>query len=154
MSLLLSRFVFLIIVCFFVGCHRSEYPKETYPVSGLIQTSDGTPASDVRVTLHSSKVLSDGDPFRPSGMSGDDGRFQLSTYETKDGAPEGEYMITFRWTEKRKTPLDPIPKDKLQNRFALPTDKSLTCKIIQADSQDLGTFEIDKSKLTIERTLP
>ncbi len=123
-------------------------------MSGRVQTSDGTPASDVRVTLHSSTLIAEGDPFRPSGMTGDDGTFQLTTYETHDGAPEGKYMITFRWNGRRKTPMDPMPKDKLRNRFALPTEKSLTCEVSNAESQYLGTFEVDLKKLTIARVSP
>ena len=152
--LLLSRSSLLIIAGFFIGCTRSEYPNETYPVHGRVQTIDGTPAIDVRVTLHSEKLVAEGDPFRPSGMTGDNGSFQLTTYEMDDGAPAGRYMITFRWAERRKTPMDALPKDKLRNRFALPTEKSLTCNISKAETQDIGTFKIDTKKLTIEREQP
>ena len=151
---LLSRFLLLIIVPILVGCTRTEYPNSPYPVSGRVQTRDGTPASDVRVTLHSSKIIAEGDPFRPSGMTGDDGTFQLTTYETHDGAPAGSYAMTFRWAKPQKTLMDPISKDRLRNKFARPTEKSLTCDIIGGESQDLGIFEIDTKKLTIERVNP
>ena len=49
---------------------------------GGFKLADGTPASDVRVTLHSSKIIAEGDPFRPSGMTGDDGIF--STHYLRD----------------------------------------------------------------------
>ena len=150
----MSRFLFLIIVPILVGCTRTQYPNSPYPVSGRVQTSDGTPASDVRVTLHSSTLITEGDPFRPSGMTGDDGTFQLTTYETHDGAPAGSYAMTFRWAKPQKTLMDPISKDRLRNQFARPTEKSLTCDIIGGESQDLGIFEIDTKKLTIERVNP
>ena len=150
----MSKFFFLISVPFFIGCTRTEYPNHTYPVSGRVQTTDGTPASDVRVTLHSSEIIAEGDPFRPSGITGDDGTFQLTTYETYDGAPVGSYAITFRWAEPQKTLFDPIPKDRLRNRFSLPTEKSLMCEVNNTESQDLGTFEVDLRKLTIARLDP
>lgn len=153
-SLFLPRLFLIILVAMLPGCTRSEYPNETYPVRGRIQTVDGTPARDVRVTLHSEKLISEGDPFRPSGMTDDQGIFKLTTYETHDGAPAGDYAITFRWATPQKSLLDPLPKDKLDNRFAMPTEKSLTCKVIVSDTQDLGTFEIDTKKLTIERAQP
>jgi len=103
------------------------------------------------VTLHSEKLVSEGDPFRPSGMTDDQGIFKLTTYETHDGAPAGNYAITFRWATPQKSLLDPIPKDKLDNRFAMPTEKSLTCEVIVSDTQDLGTFEIDLNKKRITR---
>ena len=123
-------------------------------MSGRVQTSDGKPAAFVRVTLHSSKLVSEGDPFRPSAMTDDDGVFQLTTYETHDGAPAGSYAVTFRWAKPQKTLLDPISKDRLRNQFARPTEKSLTCEIVETESQDLGAFEINTKKLTIERVQP
>ena len=146
--------LYLILILCLPGCTRSEYPNETYPVIGRIQTATGEPASYVRVTLHSSKLVSEGDPFRPSAMTDGDGNFQLTTYETHDGAPVGSYAITFRWAEPQKNMLDPMPKDKLRNRFARPTDESLMCEIVESETQDLGTFEIDTKKLTIERAQP
>ena len=62
-SSFLSRLSLIILVFLVTGCTRSEYPNETYPVTGRIQTSDGIPASNVRVTLHSSKLLSEGIRF-------------------------------------------------------------------------------------------
>ena len=153
-ELYLSRVSLFLILAVVIGCTRTEYPNATYPVSGRVQTTDGESASYVRVTLHSSELVSEGDPFRPSAMTDDDGTFQLTTYETDDGAPQGNYAVTFRWAKPQKTLFDPIPKDRLRNRFALPTENSLRCTIIEAESQNLGTFEIDTTKLTIERVQP
>ena len=147
----MSRLYLIILISLLTGCVRSEYPNETYPASGKIQTIDGTPARDVRVTLHSEKLISEGDPFRPSGMTDDQGIFKLTTYETHDGAPAGNYAITFRWAPPQKSLLDPIPKDKFDNRFAMPTENSLTCEVVVSDTQDLGTFEIDLDKKLITR---
>ena len=147
----MSRLFLIILIFLLTGCIRSEYPNETYPVSGRIQTIDGTPARDVRVTLHSEKLISEGDPFRPSGMTDDQGIFKLTTYETHDGAPAGNYAITFRWAPPQKSLLDPIPKDKFDNRFAMPTENSLTCEVVVSDTQDLGTFEIDLDEKLITR---
>ena len=153
-ELYLSKVPFFLILAVVIGCTRTEYPNATYPVSGRVQTTDGEPASYVRVTLHSSKLVSEGDPFRPSAMTDEDGTFRLTTYETDDGAPQGNYAVTFRWAKPQKTLFDPIPKDRLRNRFALPTENSLRCTIIEAESQNLGTFEIDTTKMTIEHVQP
>ena len=76
-ELSLSRVSLFLILAVLIGCTRTDYPNATYPVSGRIQTTDGEPASYVRVTLHSSKLVSEGDPFRPSAMTDDDGNFRL-----------------------------------------------------------------------------
>ena len=112
--------LYLILILCLPGCTRSEYPNETYPVSGRIKTAAGEPASYVRVTLHSSKLVSEGDPFRPSAMTDDDGNFQLTTYETHDGAPAGSYAITFRWADPQKKYAGPYAKRQVTQPFCPP----------------------------------
>ena len=151
----MPRLLLLFVFVLPLGCSQTDYPNVTYPVTGRLLTKDGAPAAGVRVTLHSSHIISEGDPFRPSGTSDQDGLFQLTTYETDDGAPAGNYAMTFRWAPPQKTLLDPTPKDRLKNRFAVPNDESLTCEIIDSkEPQDIGTFEIDVKKLSIERMIP
>ena len=70
----------------------------TYPVSGELFI-DGKPAEDAFVYLHPSGGLPDGAP-RPFAQVDKDGRFTLSTYVSNDGAPAGEYIVTFEWRER------------------------------------------------------
>lgn len=51
----------------------------------------GKPAAGVKVTLHPKFNMT----FTPNGMTGKDGQFSLSTAAPLDGAPPGEYSVTF-----------------------------------------------------------
>ena len=65
----------------------------TEPVSGTVLFR-GKPAAGVRVTLHPRFDMG-AIKFAPSGLTGPDGRFTLSTAVVGDGAPPGDYAVTF-----------------------------------------------------------
>lgn len=68
-----------------------------FPVSGTVYF-DGKPAEGVRVIFHPDTAAVPGKPvLRPSGETGADGGFYLTSREPKDGAPVGKYRITLTW---------------------------------------------------------
>lgn len=86
-----SRVILVAAVCSaFVGCDGSISPPRTVPTSGTVLFK-GKPAVGVKVTLHPRFNMS----FTPNGVTGEDGRFILSTGAPADGAPPGEYSVTF-----------------------------------------------------------
>ena len=73
------------------GCGRGGISApRTVPTSGTVLFK-GKPAGGVKVTLHPRFKMM----FTPNGMTGKDGRFLLSTAAPVDGAPPGEYTVTF-----------------------------------------------------------
>lgn len=62
----------------------------TVPTSGTVLFK-GKPAGGVKVTLRPQFNMM----FTPNGVTGKDGRFLLSTAAPVDGAPPGEYSVTF-----------------------------------------------------------
>jgi len=54
----------------------------------------GKPAVGVKVTFHP-KFDMGAVKFTPTGMTDRNGRFTLSTASANDGAPPGEYTVTF-----------------------------------------------------------
>ncbi len=68
------------------GCGANQMP--TYPASGKVSFSDGTPVTAGRVEFRSedAKIRV---PVRAEIQ--EDGTFQLGTYEPGDGAAEGKY---------------------------------------------------------------
>ena len=63
--------------------------KPTFAVSGKVL--DGTkPLANVAVVFH---PVGDDGP-KPRGKTDADGAFSLTTYDTADGAPAGEYRVT------------------------------------------------------------
>src|SRR5262245_23967340 len=77
------------------GCSNK---LRTYPVSGELFI-DGKPAEDAFVYFHPESGLPDGAP-RPFAQVDKDGHFTISTYVSNDGAPAGEYIVTFEWRER------------------------------------------------------
>ena len=73
-----------------VGCGGSISAPRTVPTSGTVLFK-GKPTGGVKVTLHPKFNMK----FTPNGVTGNDGRFNLSTGAPMDGAPPGEYSVTF-----------------------------------------------------------
>jgi 5-hydroxyisourate hydrolase-like protein (transthyretin family) len=69
----------------------------------------GKPAAGVKVTFHP-KFDTGAVKFTPSGVTDKDGRFVLSTAAANDGAPPGDYSVTFELlragTDKRGLDVD------------------------------------------------
>jgi hypothetical protein len=65
---------------------------------GGTETINGAPAEDgVIVTLVPQFTETDKYPIHPRGRTAGGGRFKLTTYNSDDGAPEGEYVATVEW---------------------------------------------------------
>ncbi len=82
-----------------IGCSKDEIRK-TYPVTGSL-TIDGQPAeAGVLVYLHPKFEEKDKYPIHPKGETDANGAFQITTYNTNDGAPEGSYVITVDYPQR------------------------------------------------------
>lgn len=90
-----NRVALVALVCAAVaGCGRGISAPRTVPTSGTV-LFQGKPLAGVKVTLHSKSGMK----FTPNGVTGQDGRFVLSTGAPADGAPPGEYSVTFELLE-------------------------------------------------------
>src|SRR6185369_11070031 len=73
--------------------------KTLYPVEGKV-VHKGKEINGAVVTFHPK----DGDPvtaIRPIGLTGEDGKFKLTTGQNP-GAPAGEYIVTFIWPKEKE----------------------------------------------------
>jgi len=68
--------------------------KKTIPVRGEVFV-DGQPGNGVKVHLIPKGGGDTGNPTTSVGDAGEDGKFQIRTYGGSDGAPAGEYTLTF-----------------------------------------------------------
>jgi hypothetical protein len=78
-----------------VSCSSDESRKTVYPVKGQV-LFQGKPAAGAMVILHPVDA-SEANPERPLGYADENGNFQLTTYTTHDGAPEGQYAVSAVW---------------------------------------------------------
>ncbi len=81
--------------------------------------------------------------FAPGGTTDKDGWFQLSSVTASDGAPEGEYAVTFTWPEPSKDPEEGNLKvDRWQNKYGNPAASRWKIQIREGTSE-LPPFQLD-----------
>ncbi len=76
---------------------------------------DGKPAQGVEVRLHPADKLNDIDAPRPFALTEADGTFECGTFQPKDGAPVGKYLVIFFWPGEARGPAP--PPDRLRGAF-------------------------------------
>jgi hypothetical protein len=118
-----------------VSC--GEKRLAVFPVRGQMFYKN-KPASGAMVILN---PVGEGDAktIRPQGMVGDDGSFEMTTYKDKDGAPAGEYKVTFVWlieNPRTKSDFSPLPL-----HYSDPQKSSLTVSIHEG-SNELSPFQL------------
>ncbi len=79
------------------GCGTRLSVPSTAPVSGVV-TYKGKPLQGIRVTLHAQGATPKAQ-YIPTGQTGGDGKFTLSTGAPGNGAPPGTYVVTFEKPE-------------------------------------------------------
>ncbi|MGE3637216.1 MAG: hypothetical protein AB7G28_01570 [Pirellulales bacterium] len=90
------RFVGLLIVVALVSGCSSEAPRlPVFPVKGKV-TYKGQPADGAQVVLFpvNTEVAAE---IAPSARVQKDGSFAITAYDSGDGAPEGDYVVTLSW---------------------------------------------------------
>jgi hypothetical protein len=88
----------LVAVLALSGTSCGRHGVAVYPVEGKV-FYQGKPAVRAVVFFHPHGTAPGPDVLRPQGVVREDGSFRLSTYTPDDGAPEGEYDVTFVWTK-------------------------------------------------------
>lgn len=134
-GLLMTALTFLVL---FSGCGKSDRIP-TYKVTGKVLV-DGKPAKHVILKFHPRKQDSE-KPYVPNGLTDESGNFSLATYEKGDGAPAGDYDVTFIWPE-RKNPISTMWEgDQLNGRYAT-KEKAKTQVTVAEKDQKLSPFKL------------
>ncbi|WP_339907372.1 hypothetical protein [Symmachiella dynata] len=123
------------------GCSGEKEYVETpvFPVSGNV-TVRGEPAYGAYVLLHPVGDVGLTKGNKPFARVGEDGVFNVTTYDTSDGAPAGEYKVTVIWPENPEA-RGPSP-DRLRGRYATP-DKSVLKVTVEESNPKLPTWELE-----------
>ncbi len=123
-----------------LSCGKSDR-KPVFPVSGRVLL-DGKPLAYAFVVFHP-RAGRGSDDVRPRAHADATGRFVLSTYDSADGAPAGEYRIT---VEKYRPPKESDkgpPVNLLPTRYAKPDTSNLAVRI-QEGPNDLPPLQIKR----------
>ena len=131
----------------FVGCGKKTYPNEkpVFKIKGFV-TVDGKPVSDIQVELHDKAGPDDKRPTYPQGFTDETGNIRISTYEEGDGAPAGDYNVTFAWQEFNLMSRAFGGPDKLQNKYSDPKKTPFSITLGEGQPNDLGNVELTTKK--------
>lgn len=124
---------------FVTGCGDTGPERvQVFPAEGKV-IWNGQPVAGALVVLHPSA----GNPISARAQTEKDGTFKLSTYDTGDGVPPGEYTVTVEWRKliQKDGEYKPGP-NVLPNKFSQPTTSTLKVRIAE------GTNVLDPITLT------
>lgn len=82
-----------------ISCGDGRNFPAVYPVKGKILVN-GEPANEAQIVLHRTSKADFSIPTTPQAVTESNGEFDITSYHSKDGAPEGEYVVTIEWRER------------------------------------------------------
>ncbi|VTS06907.1 hypothetical protein [Tuwongella immobilis] len=125
-----------------VGCQDSLPPRDpVVPVSGSVRFQ-GAAVAGGAITFHPAQSVENPRATRSLGSIDKDGNYQLTTYDTHDGAPPGEYVVTIYWPGKLPagSPIGEVGPDRLKGKYANP--KTTKLKATVKDSPNTIDFDL------------
>jgi hypothetical protein len=121
-----------------LGCGKTQDPNRlpVFPTSGKVSLQGKVPAGAFLV-LHPKNATPATESVRPRAHVKQDGSFELSSYESNDGAPAGEYAVTVEWRQTIKFPNgDAGPGPNLVPRhYSRPETSPVTVNIAEGPNQ-------------------
>jgi hypothetical protein len=126
------------------SCSSDDEPfrKPTFPVVGKVTVDGAAPTSAVQVQCHAASSVDSEHPTFSQTETKEDGSFEISTYESGDGVPEGEYVLTFVWQEFNLFNRSYSGPDKLNNRYADPKTSEIKVTVKSGEPTDLGEIKL------------
>jgi hypothetical protein len=135
---LMTAFVIALLSVLSSSCSSARKP--VYPVHGQV-SFEGQPIPGALVVFHP-QGADDGQTEKSFAKSGPDGTFTLATYESADGAPAGNYLVTVELWLSSGTG-DEGPTSRLPPRYANPNTSGLTATV-EAAPNELKPFELKR----------
>lgn len=128
----------------FVGC-ESSIQQRTYPTSGEVKL-DGKPLAGAVIVLHAVDKTNFKWEELPQGVTDQNGKFNLFTYSSNDGAPAAEYTVGIALQQAVSDDgSDQVKREKnrvnLPSKFADPKKSGLTAKV-NPKATVIPTFEL------------
>ena len=84
-------------------------------------------------------------PTISSTLTGEDGKFEISTYKSGDGVPAGDYTLAFMWGKLNLIAGSYGGPDKLNGRYSDPKTSEFKFTVATGEDAaaiDLGTIEL------------
>lgn len=141
---LLKKLSLCLTILILFSCNRAEepYSKKTFPVKGKITVDGKEPGSPVQVKCHNVGKIDTKHPTASGCKTANDGSFEISTYTTGDGIPEGDYTLTFQWKKYNSMSRGYSGPDKLKKRYDKAENSTIKFSVIDGKSTDLGVIDL------------
>ena len=139
----LLRTIPSLLILIAVGCGTRGGPprNSTHKVTGTVIVDGQPPMSSVQLTCHPTQGMNTKFPATTNAISDPDGKFAFSTYESGDGVPPGEYIVTIAWREFNPVQMSFGGPDRLNGRYSDPAKSEI--KLTVTDSPiDLGELQL------------
>ncbi|GAB5440577.1 MAG: hypothetical protein Fues2KO_09260 [Fuerstiella sp.] len=131
------------------GCSEEKpFRKETSKVTGQVLV-DGVPVpatEPLKIDCHNVAGIDQKHPTVSSALTGVDGKFEISTYETGDGLPAGDYVLTFMWGKMNLIAGSYGGPDKLKDRYSDPEKSEVKLTVKAGEPVELGKIELSTKK--------
>ena len=134
--------VVLAVVYFAFLQFDGSFDPNTVP-AGLSSLLNGKPKAGIRVTYHPQFDVGSR-KFTPNGSTTADGKFTLSTAQPFDGAPPGEYIVTFDLPYITNGPIEE-EVDLFKGKYKDPLKSTWKVKV-EANSQETFQLQLRFSK--------
>lgn len=141
-SRLFLRALLIVPVLLVPGCFGKKWQATLQPAHGTCLVN-GLPATSAIVLLFPKSGNIDVRESKPWGVVDDKGEYRLSTYQSGDGIPIGDYDVTLVWLADRSQPKS---ADRLRDRYSDPK-KPLMSISIQEGENTLPLIDLKESKL-------
>ncbi|WP_291172316.1 hypothetical protein [Gimesia sp.] len=127
----------------FCGCGNSDVRPDLQTVEGRL-TINGEPAAGAMLVFYPAQ----GEEFdsrgsRPRAKVEENGNFQVTTYQSGDGAPAGDYQVGILWFDN---PDSSTPWNKLGKRYANPRESDITVTVEEGNNQ-LTPIELEDVRI-------
>lgn len=137
----LLRLLGILPLCIIFGCSGPERNwKETVPVTGQISVS-GKPAKGVMIKFHPQNGMDEVQPSVTQALTDEDGKFEATTYKLDDGAPVGDYKLTFTWPEINEVTME-VKGDRFEGRFEKPENSKYSISVQSGEPIDMGEIDL------------
>ena len=124
----------------FVGCSDNDFAEvPVQPVSGKLLVK-GQPAYGAYIVFHPADSVGMTKGNKPFARVAQDGTFTITTYNSNDGAPIGDFNVTITWPEEPES-RGPSP-DRLKGRYETPEKSGLNVHI-DSDTRELPAWDLD-----------
>ncbi|MEZ6063595.1 MAG: hypothetical protein R3C19_24865 [Planctomycetaceae bacterium] len=128
------------------GCSGEEppYRKETSGLTGQVFV-DGVavPATTpLKVECHNVAGFDQEHTTISSALTGEDGKFEISTYETGDGVPEGDYVLTFMWGKMDLFSRSYSGPDQLKGKYSDEKTSTFKVTVKRGEPSDMGRIDL------------